>query len=222
MLHRVRGIRVVTNAENLGYLRSCNRVAAEARGEFLLFLNNDRQPQAGWLDPMVALLRARVDAGAVGSQLLFPDGRLQEAGGIIWDNGRGWTYGRDDDPDHSAYNYVREVDYASGASLLVRRDLFAALGGFDEAFAPAYCEVSDLAFRIRQAGLKILYQPKSRVVHFESVTNGADPAAGVKRFNDLNHPKLVGKWPTCWQASTSGRGPLSCARASTAGIDRSC
>ncbi len=193
-LLRVRGIRLLRHEKNLGYLRTCNRAAEQARGEFLLFLNSDTQPLPGWLDPMIELMRERPDAGAVGSKLLHPDGRLQEAGGIIWNDGRGWTYGRDDNPEKSAYCYVREVDYVSGASLLVRHDLFARLGGFDETFAPAYCEDSDLAFRIRAAGSKVLYQPRSRVIHFESVTNGRDPNAGIKRFNDINHPKLVAKW----------------------------
>jgi GT2 family glycosyltransferase len=193
-LSRVRGIRLVVNQANLGFLRSCNAAARLARGEFVFFLNNDTQVLPGWLDPMVALMRARADAGAVGCKLLFPDGRLQEAGAIVWDNATGLTYGRGDDPDKPAYNYVREVDYASGAALLVRADLFARLGGFDEMFAPAYCEDSDLGFSIRQAGLKVLYQPRSQVVHFEGVTNGTGLTQGIKRFNEVNQPKLRAKW----------------------------
>jgi len=193
-LARVRGIRLVTNATNLGFLRSCNAAARAAAGGFVLFLNNDTEVRAGWLDPMVALMAVRPDAGAVGSMLLFPDGRLQEAGGIVWQDCTGWNFGRGDDPDEPKYNYVREVDYISGASLLVRRDLFAALGGFDEAFAPAYCEDADLAFRIRAAGFKVLYQPLSRVVHFEGISNGTDPTRGIKRFNAINRHKLVARW----------------------------
>jgi O-antigen biosynthesis protein len=193
-LARVRGIRLVVNETNLGFLRSCNAAARLARGEFVFFLNNDTQVLPGWLDPMVALMRARPDAGAVGCKLLFPDGRLQEAGAIVWDNATGLTYGRGDDPEKSAYNYVREVDYVSGAALLARAELFARLGGFDEMFAPAYCEDSDLAFRIREAGLKVLYQPRSRIVHFEGVTNGTDLTRGIKRFNEVNQPKLLAKW----------------------------
>src|SRR6185437_5062398 len=193
-LSRVRGIRLVVNQANLGFLRSCNATARLARGEFVFFLNNDTQVLPGWLDPMVALMRARADAGAVGCKLLFPDGRLQEAGAIVWDNATGLTFGRGDDPEKPAYDYVREVDYASGAALLVRAELFARLGGFDERFAPAYCEDSDLGFRIREAGLKVLYQPRSRVVHFEGVTNGTDLTQGIKRFNEVNQPKLRAKW----------------------------
>ncbi len=193
-LARVRGIRLVANKANLGFLRSCNAAARLARGEFLFFLNNDTQVLPDWLDPMVALMRARADAGAVGCKLLFPDGRLQEAGAIVWDNATGQTYGRGGDPDKPTYNYVREVDYVSGAALLVRAELFGRLGGFDETFAPAYCEDSDLAFRIRQAGLRVLYQPRSRIVHFESATNGTDPTRGIKHFNEVNQPKLLERW----------------------------
>ena len=193
-LARVRGIRLVVNQANLGFLRSCNAAARLARGEFVFFLNNDTQVLPDWLDPMVALMRARPEAGAVGCKLLFPDGSLQEAGAIVWDNATGLTYGRGDDPDRPRYNYVREVDYVSGAALLVRAALFARLGGFDEMFSPAYCEDSDLAFRIRQAGQKILYQPRSRIVHFESVTNGTDLTQGIKRFNEVNQPKLLARW----------------------------
>jgi GT2 family glycosyltransferase len=193
-LSRVRGTRLVVNQANLGFLRSCNAAARLARGEFVFFLNNDTQVLPGWLDPMVGLMRARLDAGAAGCKLLFPDGRLQEAGAIVWDNATGLTYGRGEDPEQPAYNYVREVDYVSGAALLVRTELFARLGGFDERFAPAYCEDSDLGFRIRQAGLKVLYQPRSRIVHFEGVTNGTDLTQGIRRFNEVNQPKLRAKW----------------------------
>jgi hypothetical protein len=142
-LASVRGIRLMVNSRNLGFIRSCNIAARVANGEFVLFLNNDTQVLPDWLDALLVPFRSRSDVGAVGSKLLYPDGRLQEAGCIIWDDGSGWNFGRLDSPDRPAYNYLREVDYCSAASLLVPRALFNAMGGFDERYAPAYCEDSD-------------------------------------------------------------------------------
>ena len=193
-LRQVANLRLVENRENLGFLLNCNAAARQTEAEFLLFLNNDTQVQPGWLDALVDLLRRRPDAAAAGSKLIYPDGRLQEAGGIIWDDATGWNYGRLDDPDKPVYNYMREVDYLSGAALLVRRTDFAAMGGFDPAYAPAYCEDSDLAFRLRAAGRAVLYQPRSVVVHFEGITHGTDLGAGMKSHQVTNQARLRQRW----------------------------
>jgi len=193
-LELVRGIRLIRNETNLGYLRSCNRAAAAARGRYLYFLNNDTQVLSGWLDPMLRLLAERPDVGAVGAKLLYPDGSLQEAGGIIWRDASGWNFGRQDDASKPMYNYVREVDYCSGAALMVRRSEFLGLGGFDERYAPAYFEDTDLSFRLRRMGLKTLYQPAARVVHFEGVSHGRDVAVGVKSYQMANRRRFVETW----------------------------
>lgn len=193
-LSRVRGIRLIRNETNLGFIGTCNAAAKVARGRFLLFLNNDTQVLADWLEPLVRLFLARPDAGAVGSKLLYPDGRLQEAGGIIWRDGSGWNYGRLGDPDAPVYNYVREVDYCSGAALLVARAMFLRLGGFDTRYAPAYFEDADLSFRLRTLGLRTYYQPRSRVVHHEGVSHGTDLAVGVKSAQVRNRATFVAAW----------------------------
>ncbi len=193
-LELVRGIRLIRNDENLGYLRSCNKAATAARGQYLYFLNNDTQVLAGWLDPMLALLAARSDVGAVGAKLLYPDGSLQEAGGIIWRDASGWNFGRHEDASKPAYNYVREVDYCSAAALLVERAVFQDMDGFDERYAPAYFEDTDLCFRLRRAGLKTLYQPRSQVVHHEGISHGRDVAVGIKSYQVANRRRFIANW----------------------------
>ena len=193
-LRKVPNLRLIQHPRNLGFLLSCNEAARHTTAEFLMFLNNDTEVRAGWLDGLVDLLARRADAGATGSKLIYPDGRLQEAGGIIWRDGSGWNFGRGDDPDNPVYNYVREVDYSSGAALLVRTALFTQLEGFDPVYAPAYCEDSDLAFRLRAAGHKVLYQPRSLVVHHEGVSHGTDLSTGLKAHQVTNQARLRARW----------------------------
>lgn len=186
---------ICRNSTNQGFLRNCNQAARSARGEYIMFLNNDTQVTEGWLSSLVELIESDETIGMVGSKLMYPDGRLQEAGGIIWSDGSGWNYGRLDDPDKPEYNYVKDVDYISGAAILLSAKLWNQIGGFDTRFAPAYCEDSDLAFEVRKAGLRVVYQPKSRVIHFEGISNGTDVGgSGLKRYQVVNAEKLKEKW----------------------------
>ena len=186
---------ICRNAVNQGFLRNCNQAAKSARGKYVMFLNNDTQVTPGWLSSLVNLIESDPTIGMVGSKLVYPDGRLQEAGGIIWSDGSGWNYGRLDDPDKAEYNYVKDVDYISGAAILLSNDLWKQIGGFDERFAPAYCEDSDLAFEVRKAGYRVVYQPLSKVIHFEGVSNGTDVnGTGLKRYQVENSRKLKEKW----------------------------
>lgn len=189
-------LHVLSNEVNLGFVRSCNRGATQARGRYLIFLNNDTQVQPGWLDALIETFELKADAGLVGSRLIYPDGRQQEAGGIVFADGSAWNYGNLDDPYKPGYSYLRAVDYCSGASLALPRSLFEGLGGFDEHFAPAYFEDTDLAFRARAAGYLVYYQPLSCVVHFEGVSAGTDEdaATGMKRFQAVNRKKFLDRW----------------------------
>lgn len=193
-LQVVKGVKVITNKENQGFLLSCNRAAKEARGNFLHFLNNDVQVLPGWLDELYRTFTEIPEAGLVGSKLIYPDGRLQEAGGVIWEDGSGTNFGRGDDPGKPKYNFLRDVDYCSGASIMVPAKIFRRLEGFDERFVPAYYEDTDLAYSVRKLGLRVLYQPFSQVVHFEGITAGTDISTGTKSCQATNKSIFREKW----------------------------
>lgn len=193
-LARVEGLRLLRQPENRGFIAACNAGAEIARGQFLVFLNNDTEPRPGWLKALLATFANWPDCGLAGAKLIYPDGRLQEAGGIVFADASGWNYGRFGDPADPRYNYLREVDYCSGAAIAIRRDLFERLGGFDSRYAPAYYEDTDLAFKVREAGLKVYYQPRSEVIHHEGITSGTDLSAGTKRYQRLNQEKFRARW----------------------------
>jgi GT2 family glycosyltransferase/glycosyltransferase involved in cell wall biosynthesis/cephalosporin hydroxylase len=179
-LAQTTGLTAIRNEHNLGFTQTCNRGAAAASGKYVLFLNNDVEVQPGWLEPLLDAAESGEDVGAVGSKLVYPDGTLQEAGAIVWSDGQAWNFGRGGDPEAPEFNYRREVDYCSAAALLVRRDLLERLGGFDVRFSPGYCEDSDLCFTMRAEGYRVLYEPRSVVVHNEGATHGTDASPGVE------------------------------------------
>ena len=187
-------VKVIRNETPLGFIRNCNKASQFARGRYLVFLNNDTQVQPGWLDELLSTIESNGEIGLVGPKFIYPDGRLQEAGGIIWRDATGSNYGRMDNPEAPEYNYLKEVDYISGACILVRRTLWERVGGFDERYSPAYYEDADLAFKIREIGYKVIYQPKAVVVHFEGITHGKDTSSGIKRFQMINREKFKERW----------------------------
>lgn len=195
-LKLIEGIRLIRHESNQGFLASCNEGAAAARGEYLVFLNNDTEVTKGWLTALLRVFEHRADAGLVGAKLVYPDARLQEAGGIIFNDASGWNYGRNDHPDKPEYNYVREVDYCSGACLVVPTKLFHELGEFDPIYTPAYYEDTDLAFKVRSAGRKVYYQPLAKIIHHEGQTSGTSTESGVKRYQVVNQTKFRDKWQT--------------------------
>ncbi len=181
-------------SSNQGFIAACNTAAAAARGKTLLLLNNDTRVVAGWLDALLDAFTLFPEAGLVGSKLLYPDGSLQEAGGIIWRDGSAWNYGRGDDPNRPHFSHARQVDYVSGASIAVPAELWRAHGGLDARYAPAYGEDADLALRIRASAREVWLQPQSRVVHYEGKTSGTDLQQGVKAHQVVNQKKLFLRW----------------------------
>lgn len=191
----IEGLVISRNTENQGFLKNCNQAAKRAAGKYLFFLNNDTKVTDGWLSSLVELIERDPSIGMVGSKLVYPDGRLQEAGGIIWSDASGWNYGRLDDPSKPEYNYVKDVDYISGAAIMLSKELWNEIGGFDERFAPAYCEDSDLAFEVRRRKKRVVLQPKSVIIHFEGISNGTDvTGTGLKRYQVVNQEKFKEKW----------------------------
>lgn len=191
---KVKNVRIIRNSHNLRFLKNCNRAASSARGKYLLFLNNDTQVQKNWLEPLVKLMEADMHVGITGAKLVYADGRLQEAGGIVWNDASAWNYGNRMEATKPEFNYVKEVDYISGAALMVRASLWKEISGFDVQFAPAYYEDTDLAFEVRKRGYQVLYQPLSVVVHFEGISNGKDISAGQKAYQKKNQAKFYEKW----------------------------
>ncbi|MEO1016633.1 MAG: glycosyltransferase, partial [Pseudomonadota bacterium] len=182
------------NDPDLGFLRSCNKASKSARGEYLYFLNNDTTVLDHWLSSLVYTLEENAEIGLAGSMMFYPDGTLQEAGGVIWNDGSAANLGRNEEFITPLYAAMRDVDYVSGAGLLIRRSLWERIGGFDERFVPVYCEDSDLALSVRQHGFRSIVQPASKIVHFEGRTNGTDIGTGLKAYQVANSEKLKSKW----------------------------
>jgi GT2 family glycosyltransferase/SAM-dependent methyltransferase/glycosyltransferase involved in cell wall biosynthesis len=209
LLAWITGLRTQVNPVNMGFLRNCNGAARLARGRHILFLNNDTVVHEDWLAPLVRLADSDPTIGIVGGKLLNRDGTVQEAGGTLLDNGWGRPNGAGQDPALPEFNYVREVDVVIGASFLVRRDAFEAVGGFDDRYAPAYYEEFDLAFALRDRGLRVMYQPASVVTHLDGSTYGkAERDAQSLR----NHAKFCRKWSRALAAQPSPRAPLFVSR----------
>ncbi|PPU67454.1 glycosyl transferase [Xanthomonas pisi] len=194
-LPQIDGLQYHLRASNGGFIAACNDGIALARGEYVVLLNNDTIPQPGWLDRLIDTFAAYPDAGLVGAQLVYPDGRLQESGGVVFGDGSAWSYGRFESADDPRYAYVRAMDYCSGAAIALPRTLLlTTLGGLDRRYMPAYYEDTDLAFAVRAAGHQVLVQPASVVVHDEGTSNGTDTRTGVKAYQVRNQAVFAEKW----------------------------
>jgi len=218
LAHFANAVRIIRNEDNRGFVDACNQGAAAARGKYLLFLNNDTKVLPGWLDCLVETV-ADPAIGAAGSMFLYPHGSIQEAGSIVWQNGEAHHYGWGGSADDRRFNFAREVDYCSAASLLIKKELFDHLGGFDHRFAPGYYEDVDLCFGVRSLGYKVIFQPMSRLIHYEGVTAGTDTTKGTKQFQVVNQKKFVEKWRNVLQREHLPKNLKRLAEASTRNRD---
>jgi GT2 family glycosyltransferase len=191
LLERTRGAKVLRNDENLGFLKAVNQGLGEAAGTHVLLLNNDALLFPGALAAALATLESAGNIGAVGGRIVLPDGRLQEAGSIVWNDGSCLGYGRGGHPDDPAFLYRRDVDYCSGAFLLVRRGLIVELGGFDETFRPAYYEETDLCLRLRESGHRVVYEPDAVILHYEFASAASRDQA--LELQEINRTKFADK-----------------------------
>ena len=194
----VSGITVIRHPVAQRFIRACNAGAERARGRYIALLNNDVEVTAGWLDELIAGFERFENVGLVGSKLLYPDGDLQDAGGIIWGTGNPWNYGNRQNPNAPAYSYARQADYLSGAALMLPADLWRSIGGLSSYLEPMYFEDTDLSFKVREAGYATWFIPSSVVYHYEGMTSGTDVTAGFKKYQEINRPKFKRRWASAF------------------------
>ena len=187
-------IRVIRNKENQGFLKNVNNAAKQARGEYIVLLNNDTIVLKEWLSTSLHVFEHFDHVGAVGSKLIYPNGMLQEAGGYITKDEHFGNCGKFKSIFLPSYNYTREVDYVSGACFLIKKQLWSDLGGFDDIYLPAYFEDTDLCMRIRATGRKVMYNPLSCVLHFESISYGTSPSSKKEQQMEKNKSKFIERW----------------------------
>jgi GT2 family glycosyltransferase len=205
LLAQMAGPTVLNNTTNLGFTVAANQGAREARGELLLFLNSDAVLHPGALRSLMDTLERSQTIGAVGGKLIWPDGRLQEAGAIVWSDGSCEAYGRGGDPNAWECSFQRDVDFCSGAMLLTRRDLFLQLGGFEERYKPAYYEDVDYCVRLWRNGHRVVYTPRAAATHVEFASSASPGnAARLLRERHAVFVSLHREWLTEQPARSEG------------------
>lgn len=195
LLAATSGVRLVEVGANLGFGGGCNTGIEHARGRLVALVNPDLVAQPGWLEPLVEVLDADPTVGIAAAVLLDPDGSIQECGQMLYADGT--TAPRRVSP---AGTDPVEVDHASAACWLMRTVDVSALGGFDEAFHPAYFEDVDLALRMRRAGRRVVVHPRSRVVHHSGTGTPDPPRPAFAQLDTLRR-----RWPDL--ATTQPRPP---------------
>ena len=195
LLERVEGARVIASGHDLHVLLGANRAAEAATGRHVLFLNNDAQLLPGAVEAAVAVLDGDPAVGAVGGRIILPDGTLQEAGSIVWNDGTCLGYGRGGDPNAAEFMFQRDVDFCSAAFLMTPRPVFERMSGFDPRYVPASYEDVDYCLRLWEAGQRVVFDPDCTVLHYESGSAQAtEQALDLRRRNRLIFAKRHATW----------------------------
>jgi GT2 family glycosyltransferase/glycosyltransferase involved in cell wall biosynthesis/protein-L-isoaspartate O-methyltransferase len=185
-------INVVTHEQNYGFARSCNDGARASIGQLVVFLNNDTEVTPRWLDAMVKAVSEDRSIGIVGNMQIYPNSNTIQQAGIVCDANAmvHSIYNNQLPTDHPAVNKPRAFQFIAGSCLMIWRQLFMEVGGFDEAYVNS-CEDIDLCMKVTQTRRKVWYCPESKIYHHESKTvtghdkNGANYSRLLSRWKDL-------------------------------------
>ncbi len=187
-------VKLIHHERNLGFGGGCNAGLRVSKGDILILLNQDTEVQADWLNHLVEFLLTTPDIGIVGGKALYPDGTIQHAGGYVNEKGNGSHYGYRE-PDNGKFDHMQEVDYITGAALAITRQALEMVGELDEGFFPAYYEDVDWCYRVRQAGLRVVYVPQAMLIHQEASLSAGSGYNALYLFHRNRLRFVLKNWP---------------------------
>ncbi len=194
-LARYPQVEVIEAPSNLGFTKACNFAFRQlTHYEYLYLLNNDTEVQENFLKNCLEIMDSNPRTGLVGSTLHFPDGTIQECGAIVWKDATVTEFGYGSKSNGIEFSFSRMVDFCAGAGILLRTKALEEVNFFDEMYAPAYYEDTDLAFSLRKFGYEIWVSHTSRIIHFGGITYGRDENSGVSELVEINRGKFLSKW----------------------------
>jgi GT2 family glycosyltransferase len=185
-------VELVLNDKNVGFGLGSNQGVGQARGDVVCLLNTDALVEPGWLPPVLERVHDG-DVGAVLPAKLNLDGTMQQAGAFVTGEANAFIFGDGDDADSPEHGFPRDIDFGSAAAMCMTRSRFLEFGGFDQAYQIAYYEDADLCFRLREQGLRLVYEPRSRVLHARSVSA---PSGELVDAYTANREVFLSRWKT--------------------------
>lgn len=171
-----------------------NRALKLTKGKYIILLNNVKKVHKDWLLFLIKLIESDNEIGMIGSKLINLNGKLEEAGGIVWKEGEYSNYGSGENPNLPQYNYVKEVDFISFNSIILRKSIWEIIGGSDEKYSSIYYQDIDFSFKMRKYGYKVMYQPRSVVEIYEGILNEDKISKRIKNYKFKNKIKFIKKW----------------------------